>query len=62
MSQAIGLNKGHGIDALKQISLRSLSKAERTAFLTTLKQLAGDSHISKRDAAVLTQMLNSLRE
>lgn len=62
MNSAIGLNKEAVSSALKGISLSTLSKTERTAFLTTLKEVAGDGYLSKQDAGMLENMLKSFSQ
>ncbi len=62
MDDTVGMNKGSVMDALKSVDLGALSKTERTAILTTLKEMSGDHYISKQDSETLSQMIKSFGE
>ncbi|WP_020410900.1 DUF1521 domain-containing protein [Hahella ganghwensis] len=62
IQDTVGMNKSTVMGALQSVDLSSLSKTERTAILTALKEMAGDSHISRQDANTLSQMIKSFGE
>ncbi|OZG74419.1 hypothetical protein BTA51_05265 [Hahella sp. CCB-MM4] len=62
MNDTFGKNKNEVMDALSSVDLSSLSKTERTAILTTLKEMAGDHYIRKQDAGTLSEMIKSFGE